>query len=59
MKDEFGRINNKSQAIRSLNKERMAYLLNRIKQNPDKYPETVEAWIEWLNMESGDTIETL
>lgn len=59
MKDEYGRTNNKSQAIRSLDKVRMAHLLNRIKQQPDKYPDTVEAWLEWLNLESGDTIETL
>lgn len=37
----------------------MAHLVNRIKQQPDKYRDTVEVWIEWLNMESGDTIDTL
>lgn len=59
MKDEYGRINNRSQAIRNLNKIKMAHLVNRIKQQPDKYRDTVEVWIEWLNMESGDTIDTL
>lgn len=59
MKDEYGRINNKSQAIRRLDKIRMAHLLNSIKQHPDKYPDTIAEWIEWLNMDSGDTIDTL
>ena len=40
MKDEYGRVNNKAQVIRSLDKFRMAYLLNDIKSNPDKYPNT-------------------
>ena len=59
MKDEYGRLDNKSQAIRNLDKVRMAHLLNNIKQCPDKYPDSVEAWIEWLNLDSGDTIDTL
>lgn len=52
-------MNNKSQAIRSLDNVRMAHLLNRIKHQPDKYPDTVEAWLEWLNLDSGETIDTL
>ncbi len=57
MKDEFGRINNKAQAIRSLDELRMAHLLKDISQNPEKYPEDVNSWLEWLNAESGDSID--
>ena len=59
MRDEYGRDNNKAQAIRSLDKVRMAHLLNDIKNNPDKYPENVEGWIIWLNKKSGDNIFSL
>ena len=59
MKDEYGRIYNKTQVIRSLDKLRMAYLLNDIKSNLDKYPNTTMEWLEWLNMDSGDSIDNL
>jgi hypothetical protein len=59
MKDEYGRINNKAQVIRELDKLRMAYLLNDIKSNPDKYPNTTMEWVEWLNMDSGDNLDSL
>lgn len=59
MKDEYGRINNKAQVIRELDKLRMAYLLNDIKSNPDKYPSTTMEWVEWLNMGSGDNLDSL
>lgn len=59
MKDKYGKLNNKSQAIRNLDKVRMAHLLNRIKQYPDEYPDSVKTWLEWLNSDSGDTIDTL
>ena len=59
MKDEYGRINNKVQVIRELDKLRMAYLLNDIKSNPDKYPNTAMEWVEWLNMDSGDNLDSL
>lgn len=59
MKDEYGRINNKAQVIRELDKLRMAYLLNDIKSNPDKYPNTAMEWVEWLNMDSGDNLDSL
>lgn len=59
MKDEYGRINNKAQVIRELDKLRMAYLLNDIKSNPDKYPSTTMEWVEWLNMDSGDNLDSL
>ena len=57
--DEYGRINNKAQAIRSLDKLRMAHLFNDMKSNPEKYPNSVEEWLEWLNKDSGDSITTL
>ena len=59
MKDEYGRINNKAQVIRSLDKLRMAHLLNDMKANPEKYPNSVEEWLEWLNKDSGDSIDNL
>jgi hypothetical protein len=59
MKDEYGRIDNKAQVIRSLDKLRMAYLLDDIKKNPDKYPNDTMEWVEWLNMDSGDSIDNL
>lgn len=54
MKDEFGREQNNSQAIRSLDKVRMAMFLQDIKGNPDKYPNDRSGWVEWLNKNSGD-----
>lgn len=59
MKDEYGRTDNKAQVIRSLDKVRMAHLLNDIKTNPDKYPATVEEWLEWLNKDSSDDLFNL
>lgn len=59
MRDDYGRINNKAQVIRELDKLRMAYLLNDIKSNPDKYPSTTMEWVEWLNMDSGDNLDSL
>ena len=59
MKDKDGRINNKAQVIRNLDKLRMAHLFNDMKSNPKKYPNSVEEWIEWLNKDSGDSIDNL
>ncbi len=59
MKDEFGRKQNKSQAIRSLNKLSMAMFLEDIKENPNKYPNNISNWIEWLDEDSGDSIDNL
>ena len=59
MKDEYGRINNKAQVIRNLDKLRMAHLFNDMKSNPEKYPNSVGEWIEWLNKDSGDSIDNL
>ena len=39
MKDEYGRTDNKAQVIRRLDKVRMAYLFNDIKEHPEKYPQ--------------------
>lgn len=59
MKDEYGIINNKAQVIRELPKLRLAYLLNDIKSNPDKYPNSIMTWAEWLGMDSGDNLDNL
>jgi len=59
MVDEFGRLNNKAQAIRSLDKVRMAHLFNDMQKNPEKYPSNINGWIEWLNKDSGDSVTDL
>lgn len=59
MKDEYGRIEDKAHVIRSLDKLRMAHLFNNIKSHPEKYPDNVNDWLEWLNKDSGDTIDNL
>ena len=59
MKDEYGRINNRAQVIRSLDKLRMAHLLALIVENPDRYPKNTGEWLEWLNVDSGETIDKL
>ena len=46
MIDEYGRINTKSQAIREFKTEQMAYLLNDININPEKYPSNYEDWLK-------------
>ena len=43
MKDEYGRINNRAQAIREMNKLHMAYIFKDI--------------AEWLDADSGETID--
>lgn len=57
MVDEFGRTNNKAQAIKELDKLRLAYLLDDIKNNPDKYPDNRMDWLEWLNKDSGSNMD--
>ena len=46
VKDEYGRVDNKAQAIRSLDELRLSYFLDDIKSNPDKhkYPDDPEGW---------------
>ena len=58
MKDEYGCVDNKAKAIRSLDELRLSYLLNDIKSNPDKYkcPDDPEGWLEWLNKEIGEDV---
>lgn len=59
MRDEYGRINNKTQAIRSLDKLRMAHLLDDISSKPEKYPQNVNEWLDWLNKESENNVRNL
>lgn len=59
MIDEYGRINTKSQAIREFKTEQMAYLLNDININPEKYPSNYEDWLKWLDEVSRDSVEKL
>lgn len=59
MRDEYGRINNRAQIIRRLDKLRLAHLLSLIVENPDKYPKSTVEWLEWLNADSGERIDKL
>lgn len=56
MLDDFGRASNKAQAIRNMDKLRMAYLFDDMQKNSEKYPSTREEWLEWLNKDSGNNI---
>lgn len=53
MQDEYGRVLNKAEAIRGMDKLRMAVLLHDVKSHPEKYPSTREEWLAWLNKDSG------
>ena len=59
MKDQWGRINNKCQAIREFNICDMAYFLSLVKKNHENYPGTYAEWISWLEKESGENINKL
>lgn len=59
MRDEYGRINNRAQIIRSLDKLRLAHFLTLIVENPEEYPKNTMEWLDWLNAESGDSIDKL
>ena len=59
MIDEYGRINNRAQVIRSLDKLRLAHFLSLIVENPDQYPTSTVEWLEWLNADSGESIDKL
>lgn len=50
-KDEFGRKNNKAQAIHELSDNELAALLNELVAQQDNCPHTVSGWKEWLNGE--------
>ena len=48
---EFGRKNNKAQAIREMSDEELAVFLNELVAQQDNCPRTVSGWKEWLNGE--------
>lgn len=50
-KDEFGRKNNKAQAIHELSDNELAVLLNELVAQQDNCPHTVSGWKEWLTEE--------
>lgn len=50
-RDEFGRKNNKSQAIREMNDEELAATLNELVAQQDNCPHTVSGWKKWLTEE--------
>ena len=50
-KNEFGRKNNKAQAIHELSDNELAALLNELVAQQDNYPHTVSGWKEWLTEE--------
>lgn len=50
-RDEFGRKNNKAQAIREMLDDELAALLNELVAQQDNCPRTVGGWKEWLNGE--------
>lgn len=47
--DEFGRKNNKAQAIRELSDDELATFLNELVAQQDNCPHTVDGWKEWLS----------
>lgn len=59
MRDEYGRIDNRAQVIRSLDKLRLAHFLALIVENPEEYPKNIIEWLDWLNAESGKSIDNL
>lgn len=56
MKDRFGRINNRYQAIGELSLNELACLLTMIKDFPNDFPNTISEWKEWLKEESGKDV---
>ena len=59
MRDEYERIDNRAQAIRSLDKFRLARFLTHIVENSKEYPQNTIEWLDWLNAESGESIYKL
>ena len=59
MKDRFGRINNRHQAIREFSLIELACLLSMISNYPNEYPNSITDWKEWLEQESGKDVESL
>lgn len=50
-RDEFGRRNNKAQAIREMSDEELSVVLNEIVAQQDNCPRTIDGWKEWLSEE--------
>lgn len=50
-RDEFGRKNNKAQAIREMSNEELAAFLNELVAQQDNCPQTIDGWKEWLTKE--------
>ena len=50
-RDEYGRVNNKAQAIRELSNDEMATLLNELIAQENNCPRSIDGWKEWLNEE--------
>ena len=48
-RDEFGRKNNKAQAIREMSDDELAAFLNELVSQQDNCPHTVGCWKEWLS----------
>lgn len=46
--DEFGRKNNKAQAIREMSDKELAALLNELVAQQDNCPHTIDSWKQWL-----------
>lgn len=57
MKDRFGRINNRHQAIGEFSLIDLAYLFSMISRYPTEYPNDYEGWKDWLQQESGEDID--
>lgn len=55
--DENGNRLNRMQAIRKMDKFRVAMLLDRIADHFEDYPCTREGWLRWLNEPVGDSID--
>lgn len=47
-RDEFGRRNNKAQAIREMSDEELAAALNELVAQQDNCPRTIDGRKEWL-----------
>lgn len=47
-RDEFGRKNNKAQAIREMSNEELAAFLNELVAQQDNCPQTIDGWKQWL-----------
>lgn len=48
-RDEYGRINNKAQAIREFADDELATFLNEVVAQEDNCPRSIDGWKEWLS----------